>query len=247
VISMRKLYAVQAIICDLDGTLIDSAEDLRAALNMALNAAGLRSIEADEVRSMIGDGVPKLVERALVAVGGDLEQKSALVARFLEIYEANPLGLTRCYPGVIETLDRLYTHFRLAVATNKPAIAAKRILRGLSLDGLFSVVIGGDSLPRRKPDPAPLLEVLRQFAIGADQALLVGDNMHDVEAAHAAGMCCVAVSYGYHHRPPAELHADRVIDRFDDLLSLVIDSSPDSPIERRSEPIPPASRPESRP
>jgi phosphoglycolate phosphatase len=71
--------------------------------------------------------------------------------------------------------------------------------------------------------------------------------MHDVEAAHAAGMCCVAVSYGYHHRPPAELHADRVIDRFDDLLSLVIDSSPDSPIERRSEPIPPASRPESRP
>ena len=201
---------------------------------MALNAAGLRAIETDEVRSTIGDGMPKLVERALVAVGGDLEQKSALVARFLEIYEANPLRLTRCYPGVIETLDRLYTHFRLAVATNKPAIATKRILRGLSLDGLFSLVIGGDSLPRRKPDPASLLEVLRQFAIGTDQALLVGDNMHDVEAAHAAGMRCVAVSYGYHHRPPAELHADHVIDRFDDLLSLVIDASPDSPIERRS-------------
>jgi phosphoglycolate phosphatase len=232
--SMRKSYAVQAIIFDLDGTLVDSAEDLRAALNVVLNATGLRSIEADEVRSMIGDGVAKLVERALVAVGGDLKQKSTLAGRFLEIYQANPLRLTRCYPGVTETLDRLGTHFRLAVATNKPVVATNRILRGLSLDRLFSVVVGGDTLPRRKPDPAPLLEVLRQFAIGADQALLVGDNMHDVEAAHAAGMRCVAVSYGYHHTPPAELQADHVIDRFDDLLSLVIDPCPDSAIELRS-------------
>jgi phosphoglycolate phosphatase len=220
---MWERHSVQAIIFDLDGTLIDSAEDLRSALNATLNAAGLRSIEVDEIRGMIGDGMTTLLERALVAVGAaEPKQTNALVARFLEIYEANPLASTRCYPGVIETLEILSRHFRLAVATNKPIAAANKILRGLSLNHLFSVVLGGDSLPRRKPDPGPLLEVLRQLAIAADQAFLVGDNIHDVEAAHAAGMRCVAVSFGYHHKPPAELHADHVIDRFDSLLSLLI-------------------------
>jgi phosphoglycolate phosphatase len=220
---MWERHSVRAIIFDLDGTLIDSAEDLRSALNATLNAVGLRSIEVDEIRGMIGDGMAKLLERALVAVGAAApKQTNALVARFIEIYEATPLVSTRCYPGVIETLEILSRHFRLAVATNKPIAATNKILHGLSLNHLFSVVLGGDSLPRRKPDPGPLLEVLRQLAIAADQAFLVGDNIHDVEAARAAGMRCVVVSFGYHHMPPAELHADHVIDRFDSLLSLLV-------------------------
>src|SRR5439155_330697 len=85
--------------------------------------------------------------------------------------------------------------------------------------------VGGDSLPKRKPDPAPLLEAARQLKLDLKQILMVGDNIHDVEAAHAAGMRCVAVSYGYHHRPPSEFKADHLIDCFDQLLPLVINGN----------------------
>ncbi len=219
---MPSFYAAQAIIFDLDGTLVDSAEDLRAALNNLMSDLGLRPIEANEIKGMIGDGVPKLVERALVAAKGDPEQRDFLLPRFLAIYQANPADLTRCYPGVLETLDALRRKdFRLAVVTNKPVLATKKILEAMSLAEFFPVVVGGDSMEKRKPDPAPLLEAARQLKIDASQILMVGDNIHDVEAAHAAGMRCVAVSYGYHHRPPAEFNADHLIDRFGDLLPLV--------------------------
>jgi phosphoglycolate phosphatase len=223
---MSKLCPVQAIIFDLDGTLVDSAEDLRAAVNRLLGDLGLRPIEADEIKAMIGDGVLKLVERALVAANGDPAQRDALLPRFLDIYQANPATLTRCYPGVAETLKVLQDRdFRLAVVTNKPVFATHKILEALSLSTFFPVVIGGDSLHKRKPDPAQLLEAAQQLGVNADQTLMVGDNIHDVEAAHAAGMRCVAVSYGYHHRPPSEFNADHLIDRFDELPSLVINST----------------------
>jgi phosphoglycolate phosphatase len=228
---MPGLYAVQAIIFDLDGTLVDSAEDLRAALNTLLGELSLRPIEANEIKGMIGDGVLKLVERALAATNGDPEQRDFLLPRFLAIYQANPATLTRCYPGVLETLDALQRKgFRLAVVTNKPVFATKKILEALSLAQFFPVVVGGDSLPQRKPDPAQLLEAAQQLGVNVDQTLMVGDNIHDVEAAHAAGMRCIAVSYGYHHRPPSEFNADRLIDRFDELPSLVI-----NPTSNRSE------------
>jgi phosphoglycolate phosphatase len=225
--NMPRLYAVQAIIFDLDGTLVDSAEDLRAAVNRLFGDLGLRPIKADEIKAMIGDGVLKLLERALVAANGGLAQKDALLPRFLEIYQANPATLTRCYPGVAETLKLLQRRgFRLAVVTNKPVFATDKILEALSLSAFFQVVIGGDSLPRRKPDPAQLLEAARQLGVNVEQTLMVGDNIHDVEAAHAAGMRCIAVSYGYHHRPPSEFNADRLIDRFGELLPLVIKPIP---------------------
>jgi phosphoglycolate phosphatase len=228
---MPGLYAVQAITFDLDGTLVDSAEDLRAALNKLLGELSLRPIEANEIKGMIGDGVLKLVERALVATNGDPEQRDFLLPRFLALYQANPAALTRCYPGVLETLDALRRKgFRLAVVTNKPVFATKKILEALSLAEFFPVVVGGDSLPQRKPDPAQLLEAAQQLGVNVDQTLMVGDNIHDVEAAHAAGMRCIAVTYGYHHRPPSEFNADRLIGRFDELPSLVI-----NPTSNRSE------------
>ena len=223
---MPKPYAAQAIIFDLDGTLVDSAEDLRAAVNRLFGDLGLRPIEASEIKGMIGDGVPKLVERALVAANGDPQQRDFLLPRFLALYQADPATLTRCYPGVLDTLDTLRRKgFRLAVVTNKPVFATKKVLEALSLAEFFPVVVGGDSLPTRKPHPGQLIEAARQLGVGIDQTLMVGDNIHDVEAARAAGMRCIAVSYGYHHRPPAEFNADRVIDRFDELASLVINSS----------------------
>ena len=223
---MPKLDAVQAIVFDLDGTLVDSAEDLRAAINVLFGELALRPIETREIKHMIGDGVPKLVERALVAANGDPEQLDFLLPRFLALYQANPAAQTRCYPGVLETLGSLRRRgFRLAVVTNKPVFATKQILEALALAEFFPVVIGGDSLPTRKPDPGQLFEAARQLGVDVDHALMVGDNIHDVEAARAAGMRCIAVSYGYHHRPPSDFNADRVIDRFDELSSLVINST----------------------
>lgn len=220
---MPNFYPFRAVIFDLDGTLVDSAEDLRAALNQLLGGLGLRAIEANEIKGMIGDGVLKLVERALVAAHGDPQQKDALLPRFLETYQANSANLTRCYPAVPETLDLLHSKgFRLAVVTNKPVLATHKILEALSLAEFFPVVVGGDSVQQRKPHPAPLLEAARRLGVEVSQSLLVGDNIHDVEAARAAGMRCIAVSYGYHHRPPSEFNADHLIDHFGDLLPLVI-------------------------
>jgi phosphoglycolate phosphatase len=220
-------YAVQAIIIDLDGTLVDSADDLRMAFNKLLTELGLRSIETNEIKAMIGDGVPKLLERGLIAANGDAAQTDRLLPRFLEIYQANPAALTRCYPGVIQTLKALrHAGLRLGVVTNKPVVATKKILDALSLSEFFAVVVGGDSVQKRKPDPAPVLEATRQLGVGVTQALMVGDNIHDVEAAHSAGMRCVAVTYGYHHRPPSEFNADCLINRFDELIPLVIRQTP---------------------
>lgn len=219
---MLKSFAVRAIIFDLDGTLVDSAEHLRTALNVMLNELDLRSIASDEIKAMIGDGVASLVERALIAANGDSAQAAALLPRFLEIYQANPATLTRCYPGVVETLETLRLgKCRMAVVTNKPVNATKAILKALFLEEFFAVVVGGDSLKERKPHPGPLLEAARQLGLNADQLLMVGDNIHDIEAARAAGMGCIGVSYGYHHRPPYEFDADLLIDRFDDLLAAV--------------------------
>jgi phosphoglycolate phosphatase len=220
---MTRSSYPRAIIFDLDGTLVDSAEDLRAALNRLLGELGLRAVETNEIKGMIGDGVLKMVERALVATGGDPKQSAALQPRFLELYLPNSANLTRCFPGVAETLDVLHRKdFRLAVVTNKPVAATNSILRALSLSDFFQAVVGGDSVEQRKPHPAPLLEAARRLAVDVSETLMVGDNIHDVEAAHAAGMRCVAVNYGYHHRPPSEFDADHLIDQFADLLPLVI-------------------------
>jgi phosphoglycolate phosphatase len=130
---------------------------------------------------------------------------------------------------VLETLNVLRRKdFRMAVVTNKPVFATMKVLEALSLAEFFSVVVGGDSLQERKPHPAPLLEAAKQLEVDVSQILMVGDNIHDVEAAHAAGMRCVAVSYGYHHRPPSEFNADHLIDRFGDLLPCVINPASQS-------------------
>ena len=224
---MLKPGAVQAVIIDLDGTLVDSAEDLRAALNKLLGEIGLRAIELHEIKGMIGDGVLKLVERGLIAANADPARKEALIGRFMEIYQADPATRTRCYPHVIDTLRALRDrNLRLAVVTNKPVLATEKILDALSLAEFFQVVVGGDSVAERKPHPAPVLEAARRLGVDVGHAIMVGDNIHDVEAAHAAGMRCIAVSYGYHHRPPSEFSADHLIDRFDHLLPLVTKPTP---------------------
>jgi phosphoglycolate phosphatase len=229
------MHSLKAIIFDLDGTLVDSALDLRDAVNVLLAEEGLRQVDLDEVKSMIGDGVAKLVERALSATGGGLSRLPALVARFLQIYEVNASRHTEAYPGVADTLAGLRgLGLPLAVVTNKPYAATIEILEALGLRAYFDAVIGGDTLPERKPHPAPILAALRRLGVAPEAALMVGDNYHDVQAARAAGVRAFAVTYGYSHKPHAELGADRLINTMSELLPIVANALPrDDPRKAR--------------
>jgi phosphoglycolate phosphatase len=219
-----SISALRAVLFDLDGTLVDSAEDLREALNEVLAREGLRAIEAPEVPPMVGDGALKLVERGLARAGGDPARARELLPRFLSAYEPRAACKTRPYPGVVETLRALRARGpRLGVVTNKPEVASRAILDALGLAPFLEVVIGGDTLTQRKPSPEPVIAALRELGVEPRSAVMVGDNRHDVEAARAAGVKTVLVSYGYAHGAPHALGADRVIDGFPDLLSTLPD------------------------
>ena len=219
----RPIFShVRAVLFDLDGTLVDSAEDLRHALNIILAERGLRTLDLPEVKSMIGDGAAKLVERGLAATGGDLAGHADALRDFLAIYEANAADATRPYPGTIETLEALRANrLPLAVVTNKPEAATALVLEALGLASFFDVVVGGDTLPQRKPHPAPILHALAALGMTPGAAVMIGDNHHDVKAAKAAGTGAIAVTYGYSHLPHAELGADRLIDNLKELLPLL--------------------------
>jgi len=215
---MSIMPHLRAVLLDLDGTLVDSAEDLMDALNEVLAREGLRTVGPAEVRSMIGDGALKLVERGLERTGGDAGRARQLLPRFLDAYEPRASRKTRPYPGVVDTLRDLHGRgIRLAVVTNKPEAATRAILEALALAPFLDAVIGGDTLPQRKPSPEPLAEALRRLGADGDSAVMVGDNHHDVQAARAAGLKVILVSYGYAHGEPQSFGADRVIDRFQDL------------------------------
>ncbi len=216
-----------AVVFDLDGTLVDSIWDLIDGLNVLMARVGRTSLDRDAVVMMVGDGLPKLVERAFLATG-DLPKDSELadhVAWFADYYEANATARTQPYPGAVRALEGLRdAGVRLGVCTNKPAGATAEVLDKLDLARFFTAVAGGDTVPgRRKPDPAHLHHVLAGLDVSAARAVMVGDNHNDVGVARAAQVPVIAVSFGYAHGPVAELGADRVIDHFDDLIPALKD------------------------
>jgi phosphoglycolate phosphatase len=206
------------LVFDLDGTLVDSAPDLRAALNLLLHERGRSPLSLGQVRRMIGDGVPALVTRALTESGIDTAGAADAEARFLELYEADAVRLTRPYPGVPATLAALRRRgYRTAICTNKPQHATLTVLNGLGLDALFDGVAGGDCFAVKKPDPGHLLGLIHGLGGSAQAAAMVGDNENDAAAAHAAGMPLVLMRYGYARVDPATLGADALLDHFADL------------------------------
>ncbi len=204
-----------AIVFDLDGTLVDSLGDLTAALNRMLAELGRTSLDSAQTRAMVGDGAAKLVARALAATGELPDDPDRHLGRFLEIYENGLADQSEPFPDVAETLAELSEKgWRLAVCTNKPRHAAIGLLTSLGLIGRFDLVAGGDSFPARKPDPGPLLGILAALDVPAARAVMVGDHLHDVACARAAGVPVVAVAYGYFDGPTDALGADLVVERF---------------------------------
>jgi len=212
---------LKAVVFDLDGTLIDSAPDLRVALNKLLAEHGRPPISVQQVKMMVGDGAAKLVERGFAATGSApaFDQLPALTTAFLGFYEGNSADLTRPYPGVMVTLAALKARgLALGVCTNKPEAATREILQDLDMDEFFGAVLGGDSIDgARKPDPRLLQGVLDMLGVGSGQAVMVGDAANDIGAARALGIPAIAVSYGYTRIPVHELGADMVIAEFSQL------------------------------
>jgi phosphoglycolate phosphatase len=208
------------ILCDLDGTLVDSAPDLAGALNRLLAAAGREPLAQAAVRRFIGDGTRRLVERGFAATGAALaapELDDAL-ARFMADYTAHATDSTRPYPGVIETLRRLRAEGTvLGLCTNKPEGATRIMLDALGLAAFFSGISAGDSCATRKPDPGHVRDALARIEADPARTVMVGDSEHDVAAARAAGLKTIVVTYGYAREPYETMGATKLIGSFDAL------------------------------
>jgi len=206
------------ILFDLDGTLADTALDLTASLNHALSALGRAHIPAEDVRRMVGQGVRALVAKGLAATG---DVSEALVDRALPLlvgyYQANIADHTRPFDGAEAALDALDScGVKIAICTNKLEALTRELVDALGWSGRFAAIIGGDTLPQRKPDAAPVHEAIRRA--GGGRAAFVGDSISDTDAARAAGIPCVALTFGFSDRPADQLGATALIDHWDELL-----------------------------
>lgn len=226
---MRELFngdLPRCVLFDLDGTLVDSALDLTAAVDNMLQALGREPAGEARVRQWVGNGAPVLVMRALSgemyptenAVEPELFQAAFEV--FLSAYTQSNGRYSKVYPGVEPLLAHLQqAGVPQAVVTNKPMAFTLPLLKALKIDHYFNQVVGGDSLPVKKPDPLPLLTVLEAVGCPPEQALMVGDSRNDVQAARAAGCPVVCVSYGYNHgEPVAACAPDRVVGSLAELI-----------------------------
>ncbi len=212
------------VVFDLDGTLIDSAPDLAGALNELLTENGRPQITLADVRMMVGDGAVALIERGFAQSGGlDGVPMANLRNRFLDLYERRMTTETVLYPGAVETLHALSGHgCRIALCTNKPVAMAASILDHLGILDRFAAVLGGDSLPVRKPDPQHLRTTIERASGSTNRAAMIGDSQTDVLTARRANVPVLAVSYGYTSEPAHDLGADEVVDRLDEIPAILV-------------------------
>lgn len=211
------------VMFDLDGTLMDSVPDLTAAVDKMLMLLGREPAGIARVRDWVGNGSRVLVRRALA---GGLEHEGVsdefadeALALFMQAYSGGH-ELTTVYPGVRECLDWLREReVKLAIITNKPAQFIEPLLEEKGLTGYFDWLVGGDTLPQQKPDPAALFWVMDKAGVAPGESLFVGDSRNDVRAAKAATVRCVALTYGYNHGEPIADEQPALV--LDDLRELV--------------------------
>ncbi len=218
--------SIHLLICDLDGTLVDSFRDIVTSSNLLLASCDAAPLTDQEIGPCIGRGVRFLVEGICAAAGidaGDIDEK---VGRYREIYRAHAMDETRLYPGVRETLEVLRTWsdgaLHLAVVSNKPETASHGILSALGVDRYFRVVAGGDSFAEMKPSPLPLKKIMEAEGAAPAETAMVGDSVYDIQAGKGAGVRTIAALYGFQ---PAEmlkaLEPDYTVSAFDEVLTVL--------------------------
>lgn len=214
-------YPFPLVIFDLDGTLVDSLSDIAEALNLTLADLSLPQVDEATVRGWIGEGVRSLVGSALQAAQADVPLDEVMPG-FMRHYGECLLHHPRLYPGAAPALEGLRARgVTLAICTNKPSRFVEPLLEHLGIAGHFAAVLGGDSLPERKPAAAPLLHLCSQFGHAPKEALMVGDSAVDAAAANAAGVPLALVRYGYlRGLDPAHSGARWVMDDLQELLRL---------------------------
>jgi phosphoglycolate phosphatase len=218
---MPKVFDCSAVIFDLDGTLVDTAQDIVAAVDALLAEYGRAPVGFAAGRRLIGDGARVLVQRAFLASGAPAPDVDAATARWFEIYGSALAGFSKPYPHVGSTLAALRARGRrLGVCTNKADALAVRLLETLGLAGHFDAIVGGD-VPHRKPDARHLLATAERIGVPARDCLMVGDSPNDAAAARAARMDLVVVDWGYSPIVPAALGGDAIIGDFAELEALV--------------------------
>lgn len=196
-----QLFTPEAVLFDLDGTLVDSAPDLTTGVNRMLADLHRAPISEDAVREWIGNGARRLVARALTGQRDVAEEPAEMpeaMESFFRHYMDCLVDRSQAYPGVVEGLTRLQKMgMPLGIVTNKPTAFTLPLLQGLGLEGFFSVFVSGDTLAVKKPDPAPLVHGAEQLGVAVTRCLYVGDSAADRDAAHAAGALLIRVPYGY--------------------------------------------------
>ena len=216
----------EMILIDLDGTLVDSVPDLAWCVDEMMKALNMPVRGQDKVRNWVGNGVTKLIERALVdqldgAPSDELFARAAPI--FIDLYADNASKRSQLYPAVKDGLQWLIDQgIRVGCVTNKDEKFTLKILKDLGLYDFFEIVISGDTLPLKKPDPAPLLHGAKFFGIAPEKAMMIGDSISDVKASRAAGFSIVCMSYGYNHGVDIRTaNPDVVIDSFAELKNVI--------------------------
>lgn len=217
---------VKLIIFDLDGTLVDSSIDIANAINYAVEPYGIKPVTVEETIGLVGEGITRLMEKIMersqesgVSPPQADQNKDLLIDRFLGYYSSHLTDNTAVYPGVIETLEKL-NDYKKAVISNKRESLSIRTLENLRLLKYFDLIVGSETTSERKPSPMPVLYVLSNLNVKAENAVIVGDSNLDIEAGKAAGIKTIAVTCGYR---PVELlkKADFMIDRMDELVDIL--------------------------
>jgi phosphoglycolate phosphatase len=210
------------LVFDLDGTLVDTATDLIATLNVILEREGLKPVPFDSARSMVGHGARVLIERGLAANGVTLpaNEIDRLFDAYLAHYEAHIADTSRTFPGVTEALDACSAAgWVLAVCTNKPEKLSHILLDALDLSRYFAAICGADTFAERKPSAIALIGTIERAGGDPSRAVMIGDSKTDIDTARAAGIPVIAVDFGYTPVPVTELGPDLVISHFDDLVA----------------------------
>jgi len=198
-----KTFNVDLIIFDLDGTLIDSSEDIAWAANMALADLGHGKIASEKVKEGIGWGVKSLLEKMMPGEGAERIEYARI--KFLEYYWGHSVVNTYLYPGVKETIEYFnQKNTKMAVVTNKPFKFSEKILKDFGLLSFFRIILGGDSVANRKPHPEPVEKAIASFGVTRERSVIVGDSPVDCEAGKRAGIATIGVEYGFRSRKELE-------------------------------------------